>query len=135
MDPLILVDTSVLIDLLQGQDTLEAKFLEWQVRENPQIIAVADLSFLEVLQGIRNEKTIEQTIKALQEFRVVSPCGQDLMIKAAQNYRFLRKKGITVRSMIDCLIATYVIEKGWFLLHRDRDFKPFEKHLGLKNPL
>jgi predicted nucleic acid-binding protein len=135
MDPVILVDTSVLIDLLQGLETLEAGFLEWQLRENPHIIVIADFSFLEILQGIRNEKTIKETVKALRELTVVSPSGPELMIKTAENYRLLRKKGITVRSMIDCLIATFVLEKGWFLLHRDRDFKPFEKHLGLRNPL
>jgi len=52
--------------------------------------------------------------------------------KSGKNYRFLRSKGITIRKTIDCLIATFCIENEYQLLHNDRDFDPFEKHLGLK---
>ena len=58
--------------------------------------------------------------------------GVDIAIKSAENYRFLRRKGITVRKTIDCLIATFVIEHDFWLLHSDRDFEPFEQYLGLK---
>jgi predicted nucleic acid-binding protein len=51
--------------------------------------------------------------------------------QSAQNYRTLRKKGITVRKTIDCIIATFCIEENHSLLHRDSDFNGFEKHLGL----
>jgi predicted nucleic acid-binding protein len=50
---------------------------------------------------------------------------------SAENYRLLRRRGITVRKTIDCLIATFVIERGFSLLHSDRDFDAFEDHLGL----
>jgi len=52
--------------------------------------------------------------------------------QSAQNYRALRKKGITVRKTIDCLIATFCISEEHILLHRDNDYDGFEKHLGLK---
>ena len=55
-----------------------------------------------------------------------------IALAAANNYRFLRARGITIRSSIDCLIATYCIETGTALLHNDRDFDPFEEHLGLR---
>ena len=57
--------------------------------------------------------------------------GTEIAVKSAQNYRTLRHQGITVRKTIDCLIATFVIERGFTLLHSDRDFDPFEMHLGL----
>ena len=55
----------------------------------------------------------------------------DLALQSAQNYRALRKKGITTRKTIDCLIATFCIAEHHKLLHRDSDYDGFEKHLGL----
>ena len=57
--------------------------------------------------------------------------GGDIATKNAENFRNLRRQGITVRKTIDCLIATFVIERGFSLLHSDRDFDPFEMYLGL----
>jgi predicted nucleic acid-binding protein len=58
--------------------------------------------------------------------------GRDVAIKSAENYRKLRARGITIRKTIDCLIATCCLENNFALLHSDRDFEPFEKHLGLQ---
>jgi len=58
--------------------------------------------------------------------------GRELAIKAAQNFRKLRKMGITIRKTIDVLIATFCIESGFALLHNDRDFDPMEEVLGLR---
>ncbi len=63
---------------------------------------------------------------------VLSSGGVEIAVAAAENYRILRTKGITVRKTIDCLIATFCIREGHELLHRDRDFDPFEMHLGLQ---
>ena len=57
--------------------------------------------------------------------------NMDLAIAAARNYRLLRSRGHTVRKTIDCLIATFCLETGNSLLHRDHDFDSFEKYLGL----
>ena len=58
--------------------------------------------------------------------------GYDLAVKASGNYRSLRAIGITIRKTIATLIATRCIEDGLTLLHADRDFLPFSRHLGLK---
>ena len=58
--------------------------------------------------------------------------GQEIAIQAAKNFRALRKLGVTVRKTIDTVIATRCIEGGYELLHNDRDFDPFAKHLGLR---
>ena len=57
--------------------------------------------------------------------------GHDLARDAVRNYRTLRGRGHTVRKTIDCLIATFCIREQHWLLHRDRDFDPFEKFLEL----
>ena len=50
----------------------------------------------------------------------------------ARNHRALRSRGVTPRSTIDTIIATFCIAEGHDLLHCDRDFDPFERHLGLR---
>jgi predicted nucleic acid-binding protein len=58
--------------------------------------------------------------------------GREIAIQAEENFRVLRKAGVRVRKTIDTLIATQCIENGYELLHDDRDFDPFVKHLGLR---
>jgi predicted nucleic acid-binding protein len=58
--------------------------------------------------------------------------GKDIALRAAQNYRKLRKSGTTVRKTIDVIIATFCIENDFDLLHNDRDFDPMERLLGLR---
>ena len=68
----------------------------------------------------------------MRRFRVLEAGGEELAIDAARKYRYLRKRGITIRKTIDCLIATVCIREGHALLHRDSDFDGFETHLGLE---
>jgi len=58
--------------------------------------------------------------------------GREIAIHAAQNFRKLRKSGITIRKTIDVIIATFCIESGYELIHNDREFDPMEDLLGLK---
>ena len=58
--------------------------------------------------------------------------AKSLALQSAKHYRSLRKRGITIRSTIDCLIATFCIRQGYALLHNDRDFDHFEEHFGLQ---
>jgi predicted nucleic acid-binding protein len=53
-------------------------------------------------------------------------------LKSVDNYRYLRKRGVTIRKTIDMIIGTFCIEMNSPLLHQDRDFDPMEKHLKLK---
>jgi len=59
--------------------------------------------------------------------------GAALSFKSAENFRTLRKQGITVRKTIDTIIATFCIENEFALLHSDKDFYPFHQYLGLKS--
>jgi predicted nucleic acid-binding protein len=94
-------------------------------------LALTDLILCEVLQGLRNEKASAEIARQLNAFPVFNTGGQEAAIAAARNYRFLRARGATVRKTIDCVIATHCIRHGHSLLHRDRDFDPFERYLGL----
>lgn len=131
----ILIDTSVLIDYLKNRDNPETRFLVAHFHDEQCRMLITELSILEIVCGLKTENAVKDSIEGLAEFTIVSLSGKEFMVKAGNNYRALRRQGITVRSMIDCLIATCALENNFSLLHRDRDFKPFEKHLGLKNPL
>ncbi len=97
-----------------------------------QEVSLTNLTLCEVLQGIRSDKLFLETQEELATFPLFSLDGEELAIASAQNYRTLRTRGITIRKTIDCLIATFCIAQGHTLLHNDRDFDPFEDHLGLQ---
>lgn len=126
---MILVDTSVWIDYLNGvqnrhTDTLDAGIVAGSV-------AMGDLIFLEILQGIRDDKEYQLTRQTLQTLGLIEMSGEGMPDKCADNYRALRKKGITIRKTTDVIIATFCIERKMPLLFLDRDFIPFVDHLGL----
>jgi predicted nucleic acid-binding protein len=70
--------------------------------------------------------------REMSKFEVFDTGGTELAVASAQNYRLLRTRGLTIRKTIDCLIATFCLMAGHSLLHRDHDFDPFEKQLGLR---
>jgi hypothetical protein len=93
---------------------------------------LTDLILCEVLQGIRDQATFVDARDRFLKLHLFKNGGKELAIAAAQNYRTLRERGYTIRGTIDCLIATFCLEAGHELLHRDRDFDIFEKELGLR---
>lgn len=127
---MILVDTSVWIDHLNDNRTDEVETLRGLVGLAP--LLVGDLILCEVLQGLRSDREAATVEQALRRFDLVALATPDLAVQAAANYRFLRGKGITIRKTIDLLIATFCIENNHTLLHADRDFDPFQMHLGLQ---
>lgn len=127
---MILVDSSVWIDYFKGTVTSQTEMLDGLLgRES---VAIGDLILMEVLQGFPNEKTFQEARDLLTSLVLVEMCGHDVAIQAALNFRMLRARGVTVRKTIDTIIATRCIESGYELLHSDRDFEPFVKHLGLR---
>ena len=126
---MILVDTSVWIDYLNGIRSLHTDSLDSGIIEGT--IAMGDLIFLEILQGIRDDREYRTTKQTLLTLDQVEMFGHGMPEKCAENYRELRKKGITVRKTTDVIIATFCIEGRMPLLFSDRDFIPFVDHLGL----
>lgn len=127
---MIVVDTSVWINRLNGVSTPSVEALK--TIADPRQVLVGDIVLLEVLQGSRHEEAAQRIETLLRRFAVRAMLGQSIALKAAGNYRQLRRKGLTIRSSIDVVIATYCIEHGHQLLQDDRDFKPMAEHLGLQ---
>jgi len=127
---LILVDTSVWIDYFNGTITPQTDILYNLLGHQP--LAIGDLILTEVLQGFANERDFQRATQLLTSLTAVELGGQGIAIQAARNFRALRKLGVAVRKTIDTIIATHCIESGHDLLHSDRDFDPFAKHLGLR---
>ena len=127
---MIIVDTTVWIDYFGGTANPHTDWLDRELSQ--QRIGLTDLILSEILQGIRDDSTFKRLRRELCHFEVFSTGGIDLAVASAQNYRILRSRGYTVRKTIDCLIATFCLSEGHALLHRDRDFDPFEKALGLR---
>jgi predicted nucleic acid-binding protein len=126
----ILVDSSVWIDYFRGTPTAAAAKLDALLGTVP--LAIGDLIATEVLQGCRTDREFALIRKAFDAFELVMLGGEDVAFQAAANFRLLRARGATVRKTIDTIIATRCIVSGFELLHSDRDFDPFEVHLGLR---
>jgi predicted nucleic acid-binding protein len=126
----VIVDTTVWVDYLQGARNPEAEWLH--VEFDRQRLGLTDIILCEVLQGVRDDRVAKNVEAALLTFQVFETGSVALAREAAQNYRALRTRGHTVRKTIDCLIATFCLREHHALLHRDRDFDPFETYLGLR---
>ncbi|MBV6447198.1 PIN domain nuclease [Nitrosomonas sp.] len=128
---MVLVDTSVWVDFFNGKISDQTEKLDHYLSST--VIVVGDLFLAEVLQGFRNDKDYQIAKSLLTELELVQLCNTNLAIQSAQNYRTLRKQGITIRKTIDCLIATYCIETKTPLLFSDRDFVPYVENMKLRD--
>ena len=127
---MVIVDTTVWIDYLGNVNNRQTN---WLIRElGRQPLGLIDIILCEVLQGIRSDAAFAGVRHDLEKFYIFNTGGSELAVAAAQNYRRLRQAWYTVRTTIDCLIATFCLEAGHALLHRDRDFDPFEEYFGLR---
>lgn len=120
---MILVDASVLIDFLEGRDTLGARRFE-EVLDRGVPFGIASITFLEVLQGAATERDFAKLREYLGSQEIYEPKdGPGSYASAARLYVALRRKGLSVGSSIDCLIAQTAIEYDLRLLHNDSDFE------------
>lgn len=126
---MILVDSSVWIPYFNGDMIWQTHCLQ-DLLSDTQLL-MGDLILTEVLQGFRSDKDYKTAKSYLSVLPFAQMGGYDIAVQSAQNYRTLRKKGITVRKTIDVIIATFCILKEHTLLHNDRDFEALVTHLGL----
>jgi len=117
---------------LSGVVTPRTDYLDGILGRAP--VVTADLILSEVLQGFVDGDEMARAHAALTRFTIFSIGGLDLCLAAAANRRLLRAKGEPVADGLDALIATFCIQWNMALLHSDRSFVPFERHLGLKVP-
>jgi predicted nucleic acid-binding protein len=126
---MVIVDTTVWIGYLRGLQNSETNYFDRELGR--QRFGLTDLILCEILQGLRDEHSSKRVLRELRRFELFETGGEELAVAAARNFRSLRQRGHTVRKTVDCLIATFCLRHGHSLLHRDRDFDPFEKILGL----
>ena len=128
-----MVDSSVWIDYFNGKECPEVVYLDAILGIKP--VVIGDNILTEVLQGFRGDKEYKIAKQLLTSIPIFQLSNKTLAVKSADNYRALRKKGITVRKTIDTIIATYCIEQSIQLLFSNRDFLPFVDFLGLKSAI
>ena len=118
---MLLLDTSIWIDLLRGNDNQSVRYV--LQREAHEDLVFAPVTYLEVLQGARTATDAERIRAFLAGFDAAEPAiGLATYEDAARLYQTARTRGITIRTAIDCLIAAIAMEHDAVLVHNDRDF-------------
>jgi hypothetical protein len=118
----VLVDTSVWADFFNGYPSPEEKALSRLIAGNDEIFTCG-VVVAEVFQGLRRDRGRAEIVRLFRELVFVEPSGMEAYLRAADVYRALRRRGVTVRSMIDCLIAVIAEENECNVLARDRDLQ------------
>ena len=126
---MIMVDSSVWIDYFNGYETPKTTKLDLWLGIQP--ISIGDIILTEVLQGFRNDSDYSIAKNLLTSLTIFDLLGENMAIKSAENYRQLRKQGITIRKTADVIIASFCIENNLPLLFSDKDFVPFVTYLNL----
>lgn len=127
---MILADTSAWIDYVRGIAAPHTDLLDLELARNR--VLTGDLIITEFLQGFREDREYLEAKQIMDSLEYRDLVGREIAIAASQNYRILRKSGITIRKTIDVILATFCIENDIELIHNDRDFDPMEKALGLR---
>ncbi len=128
---MILIDSSAFIEFLNRTGSPFDREIERLINEDEDL-AVADIILTETLQGIKDDIEYREVKESLLSFPLYSMKGIDSYIAAAELYRKCRKKGFTVRSTVDLLIAQIAIENDLILMHNDKDFDAIANVSGLK---
>ena len=127
---MILVDSSVWIDYFGGRNTWQTDTLDELLSFVPVIMG--DLILAAILRGFRSDNDYESAKSYLSDLPFRQMGGYQVAVQSAQNYRTLRKRGVTVRKTIEVIIGTFCIIEDLPLLHDDRDFDPMTTHFSLK---
>jgi len=127
---MVLVDTTVWIDFFAARSSPHVAALETLIKQREDI-CICVIILTEVLQGVRRDAEFRKT-RDLFATLIFLPMPYTTFLRSAEIFRRLRRKGITIRKSVDCMIASVAIEYDVPLLHNDKDFYPIEKHCGLK---
>ena len=128
---MIVVDTSVWIEFFKGTGSSFDRHLTELIRVDAPI-ALTEVIYCEVLQGIRDDAVYARVREILQAFPVLLLDGLRSADRAVALYRACRRRGLTIRSTVDCLIAAVCLDAGAELFHHDRDFDVLAKVADLK---
>ena len=128
------VDSSVWIDFFNKKSSKNIeKVIELMYAPTVKnSIIIVPVILQEILQGIRDDKQYELVSVIIHGFEFIEFDPYEYAVKAADLFRELQKKGITIRKANDCLIAAFCIDLNIILIHNDRDFDNIAKHTSLK---
>lgn len=127
---MVVVDTSVWIDFFQGRETDEVHELESLLLQEKDVF-ITGIIVQEILTGVKDKKERILVRKELEHFLLINPTIET-HIQAAEIFDACKKKGFTIRSVIDCLIAALAIEYDLTLLEKDKDYSYMSKVVPLK---
>lgn len=127
---MVLVDTTVWIDFFADRDVPHVATIQ-ELIENEGDLSLCGIILAEVLQGIRSDTDFMKTKEYFGDL-IFLPMRQATFLRAAELYRSLRKRGVTIRKPVDCMIASVAIEYDIYLLHNDRDFDHIARHSRLR---
>ena len=126
---MILVDTSTMIDALRGRDNPKTRlFSEVLRRDIP--FGISAFTYQELLQGAKDDAEFSKLDEYLSSQQIyILPANVETFRKAAEIFYSLRRRGVTIRSTIDVMIAMTAMEYKLSLLHNDRDFDVMARFL------
>ena len=127
---MLMVDSSVWVDFFAGRDLPQVQRLDAALLSDEEI-GVPDIVRLEILSGVRDDAALRKITSNLNALRRVSAVDGD-WDEAAALYRICRRNGVTIRSVVDCLIARLTMREGALLLANDRDFAMMVPHCTLR---
>ena len=118
----VLIDTSAWIDFLNDYPSRECETLASFIAGEEELYTCGVI-VAEVFQGLRRDKSRDELECLFRDLLFIEPAGIDTYLRAAEVCRHLRRKGVTVRSTVDCLIAVLAEENSCHILARDRDLE------------
>jgi predicted nucleic acid-binding protein len=125
---MILVDTSVWIAVFRAKSPVRIE----DAVEFEEIVTCLPV-IQEVLQGFREERAYRTARDAMLALPIVeSPMEESLFLEAAELYRSARRRGLTVRSSVGCLIAACALRHNLAVMHKDRDYEQIAEISPLK---
>lgn len=127
---MVMVDTSAWIEYFRNGVPAVVRKVDRCLEAD--LVAIGDLVYCEVMQGIRFPRQREEVSSLLLSLPRFGMVGFEIAEKSAANYRFLRSKGVTVRKTIDVLIGTFCVERDFEIVHSDSDFDLMAPHIGLR---
>ncbi len=126
---MILVDSSVWADYFDGRASPETDLLDGLLGR--QLVVTGNIILTEVLRGFQSDRSFHRARSLLELVECREMMSKTVAIRTAENYRRLRKRGVTLNKTIGIMIGTFCILEGLPLLHADPEFDPMEQHLGL----
>lgn len=126
---MVLVDSSVWIDYFNGVASRESDLLDDML--GSELLLTGDIILAEVLRGFDRQADYRRARRLMASLAYEDMLGREVAEQSIAHFRALRRRGVSIRKMVDVFIATFCIVRGHTLLHRDRDFDPFSRYLNL----